>query len=244
MKTYTRIVILLGCLGLSSSYAIERKDRMYDGPSSKQRTVITIINKLYDALIAQKFDVFKKIYTSVDQKRMSITDKTWLLERALIHPPKEKRFFNGYKNVIHLLIKGGAKIDDMSWDGLIMFENPIFVKMVSFLTEVGVNINTLRGFNGGVFHWMAVAQSAGKIGTFLDAGADINLQNQDGDTPLHCSVQGANDYDCAGVRLLLVRGAKKGIRNKTGQTALDIAQKKGCPKVIKLLQAESGVSII
>jgi ankyrin repeat protein len=53
----------------------------------------------------------------------------------------------------------------------------------------------------------------------IDAGANINFQNNDGSTPLHTAA-----FFCRPeiVRMLLAKGADKTIKNKYGQTAYEI----------------------
>ncbi len=66
----------------------------------------------------------------------------------------------------------------------------------------------------------AVYSSAEKIEEWLKKGAHIDVRNQDGDTPLHCAAR-AGHYKV--VRYLLHCGATKTIKNRAGQTALEVA---------------------
>lgn len=57
----------------------------------------------------------------------------------------------------------------------------------------------------------------------MDAGTDINAEDNNGDTPLH---QATRKELSAKVQCLLQLGAKTGIKNKNGKTAKDIADEK------------------
>jgi len=68
----------------------------------------------------------------------------------------------------------------------------------------------------------------------LDSGADINIQEETGQTALIA----ASDQGYLGiVELLLKRGANPNIRDKDGDSALDIAHLKNHDEIVKLLLA-------
>jgi ankyrin repeat protein len=67
----------------------------------------------------------------------------------------------------------------------------------------------------------------------LEHGADINVQNQDGKTPLHEALTyGALEV----VRLLLKHGADVEAKDNYGKTALQVAAEYGHNKVVELLR--------
>jgi ankyrin repeat protein len=63
----------------------------------------------------------------------------------------------------------------------------------------------------------------------LDKGANINLANEDGWTPLICAAS-INRVDV--IKILLSNGADINLKNKDGKTARDIAQKLGHTKIV------------
>jgi len=71
-------------------------------------------------------------------------------------------------------------------------------------------------------HFAAASKDNAKelLTTLLDAGADINAVNDNGQTPLHISVFWNN---VEAVKLLVERGADKTIKNKSGRTAEQLA---------------------
>ena len=66
----------------------------------------------------------------------------------------------------------------------------------------------------------------------IDCGVNPNIQNKDGDTPLHsAALNGKSEV----VKLLLEHGADPNIQNKDGMTPLHFATERGSPEVVKLL---------
>jgi ankyrin repeat protein len=98
--------------------------------------------------------------------------------------------------------------------------NPDVLKVL--LEEYNGNIS-LRLLNGSrPIHSAASGGRVEQIETVLDAGADIDSQNDDGMTPLHWAAEGGC-WDA--VQLLLDRGAAKDIMaDSTDVTAQDLAQ--------------------
>jgi ankyrin repeat protein len=72
------------------------------------------------------------------------------------------------------------------------------------------------------------------VKALLDAGADINVKNIQGMTPLMWAV--ASEYQNPEIiRMLLARGADPKIKSRDGQTALDLAKRLGASAGIELL---------
>jgi hypothetical protein len=65
----------------------------------------------------------------------------------------------------------------------------------------------------------------------LEQGAEKDVRNQDGNTALHVAVTKQNYH---AVRLLQLRGASTAIKNKKGQTAVDLAELPRCDKRIRM----------
>lgn len=70
----------------------------------------------------------------------------------------------------------------------------------------------------------------------LEAGANPNLVDENGDTSLHIA---SNYGNAEAVRLLLMRGANRAATNSKGQTALDLARLKSHTTIIALLTSTS-----
>ena len=72
----------------------------------------------------------------------------------------------------------------------------------------------------------------GLVKTLIEAGSDMNHQDERGRTALVRAVK--NDY-IETVFLLLMKGADASIQDVYGKTALDYAQERGCQESVKLL---------
>ena len=78
-----------------------------------------------------------------------------------------------------------------------------------------------------------------KVKILLNAGADVNLQDIEGDTALHYTAYSGNIEI---LKLLLENNADKSIRNKDGETALDVAKDMGYTEIALELQNFKGVN--
>ncbi|KAJ9498592.1 hypothetical protein H2202_005778 [Exophiala xenobiotica] len=132
----------------------------------------------------------------------------------------------GNEEMVRLLINAGADPNGQDSEGFSALHksaeccNPDVLKVL--LEEYNGDIG-LRLLNGSrPIHSAASFGRVEQIKTLLDAGADIDSQNDDGRTPLHWAVE-AGCWDL--VELLLDRGAATDIREySTALTALDLAQ--------------------
>ncbi len=82
-------------------------------------------------------------------------------------------------------------------------------------------------------HRAVLAADIKEVERLIDAGADINARDNDGNTPLHLA---AREGYCARVSYLMKSGkVKKYLTNNQGKTALQLAEEHrntGCAKVI------------
>ncbi len=67
----------------------------------------------------------------------------------------------------------------------------------------------------------------------LEAGADVNIGDNDGDTALHLAAEMGH---AAVVEALLAAGSPQGVQNVQGQTALALAQANSHGAVVELLR--------
>jgi len=90
--------------------------------------------------------------------------------------------------------------------------------------------------NYTALHDAVMLQSEEAINALLDLGADPNVPDKDGNTPLHHAIQ----LDVELAELLLNRGANPNILNLNGKTPLNIAVEQGIHTQIGLLVENKG----
>ncbi len=111
-------------------------------------------------------------------------------------------------------------------------------EVVRNLIEYGLaDINATDVYGSTPLHWALGGHnfkdgSPSVLRLMLEQGADINLQNQIGRTPLHhASVNGMLEF----VRLLLEHGADVEVKDSAGKTASQEADDRGHDEVVELL---------
>jgi ankyrin repeat protein len=93
-----------------------------------------------------------------------------------------------------------------------------------------------RGAHGvSPLHWMATLGDAEGIRLLIEAGANINATDDQGNTALHEAVA---RRQTSAAKMLIERGASIGMRNVAGQTPLNLAKSDGFAPTVGLFQAE------
>jgi ankyrin repeat protein len=104
-----------------------------------------------------------------------------------------------------------------------------YLDIIKLLLEHGADIN-----DRGTAMITCYSNGSGRITKYLiDRGADVNLQQADGDTALHVA---ALNHRTENAKLLLAAGADPSLKNDEGMTALDVAKKEGADEIAKLLE--------
>ncbi len=128
--------------------------------------------------------------------------------------------------IVDLLIDLGYEINLRDWYSLVGQGQKRFDALLKGFISKGRDINALQKHPKGMWsplHWVAQRGLTVGIETLLENGADPNVTDDKGQTPLHFIAQkgiGKNQ-----VQLLLEHGADLNRRDDAGQTPLDYAKK-------------------
>jgi len=138
---------------------------------------------------------------------------------------------------VALLIQHGADVNAVNEDSLtplLMAAGAGKADTVALLLEHGADLDAVM-YNGyNALHQAAQANAPETLRILLEQGLDINSREKISDyTPLMVAV---NNGALDAVELLLERGADRGLKNRRGETALEMAQSMNLAKITELLQ--------
>ena len=155
---------------------------------------------------------------------------------------------NGNLEIVTLLVEHGATVDIGKERGertpLMTASAQGQVAVVTYLISQGADVNAkasgltplLEACKNVSFLFGPAGDRKKTIYILLDNGADVNVQDESwlktGGTPLMYAVM---QGDAALVQALLFKGAKLNLKNKDGETALSLANKKGLEFISQLL---------
>ena len=115
------------------------------------------------------------------------------------------------------------------------YDDPKVIDKVKILLVQGANIDA-QAFEGGTAVLLAgwETDNLDLVRVFVEQGADINIPNDNGDTPL---IDAADLGKIGILKYLLENGADVNIKNNAGHSALDIANERGHADIIKILSS-------
>ena len=109
------------------------------------------------------------------------------------------------------------------------------VTKVNALLDTGVDVNGRSSDGSYALNNAAVENHVEVMRILLDRGANPNVQNSQGDTPLICATKYAGGK-AATVKMLVEAGTDLAIKDDKGNTALDYAKAKDHQDAIALLE--------
>lgn len=131
-----------------------------------------------------------------------------------------------FTEITDLLIESGYQINLQEWYTIVGQGPKSLDELVKGLIAKGVNINSLQEHRRGMWtplHWLAQRGLTDGIACLLANGADPNVTDDKGKTPLHfISIKGIGKNQ---VQLLVEHGANLNARDDAGQTPLDYANR-------------------
>ena len=128
--------------------------------------------------------------------------------------------------IVDLLIDAGYEINFRDWYVLVGQGPKRFDTLLKKFLAKGLDLNVLRKHRRGMWtplHWVAQRGLTEGIAGLLANGADPNITDDKGHTPMHIIAQkgvGKNQ-----IQLLIDHGGNIHIRDVDGKTPLDYAQK-------------------
>ncbi|CDW73662.1 dhhc zinc finger domain containing protein [Stylonychia lemnae] len=134
--------------------------------------------------------------------------------------------FHGNMRLIKYLVSLGADIHAKNKQAINMLhvaaqgDQPA---SLNYFYESGIDINSRDKRNSTPLHWAAFAGAELSLSYILAWEADIDSIDSKGLTALHLAVKSSEDIGSTkGIKLLLVKGANKTIKDKYGQKPIDL----------------------
>lgn len=152
--------------------------------------------------------------------------------------------FNQHLQALKVLILGGANIHAKDKGGATPLHSACEgrkgdVKILTVLFQNGANLNEKDTVEQTPLHYAVKAAgfpaSLEKVKHLIMLGAEINMTNNKGETPLHLCRATALAYSVAIAEVLIAKGASLDQKNKDGYNARQIFSGIGSPRAKKIL---------
>ena len=138
--------------------------------------------------------------------------------------PLHEAVRQGYKDTVRLLLRYGADPDMLDNDGnTSLWHVGDRVDILRLLIANGANLEFQNMKKETILHQAVLDNNEAVVRVLLYAGMDPNIQDINGDTPLHDTVVNMSPHPKI-INLLLKHDADPTIRNKEGDTPSDIAR--------------------
>lgn len=148
---------------------------------------------------------------------------------------------NGNVEIAELLLRFGARVNARNLSRqtpLMMLDDDASAELVDLLVKYGARPNLID--NKGNTALILATESNPDVSivkALLNAGADVDHQNQDGDTAL---IKAAGNDNLEAVRALIQAGADLNLENSEGETAWDLASDAEVTDLIESYGGQSG----
>ncbi len=187
------------------------------------------------------YRLISAFFESIDAGRRLLASEPNLIEArtGLGETPLHYLAVEDQLDAVRVLVESGANVNTVSnVGGTPLSEAALlgYAELVTYLLSVGARLS-IEGQSELVLHQAAASRSLETARALLRAGADINAQNEIGETPLHVAAW-KNDVEM--VRLLVEAGADINARCIFDETPLEVAQKNGSTAVADELRSSSG----
>ncbi|MRR18012.1 MAG: hypothetical protein EG826_16310 [Deltaproteobacteria bacterium] len=138
--------------------------------------------------------------------------------------------------IVKILLSNGGNFDRREALGQAVVSGNLEIVKLLLIKNADVNA---RGFAGGTLLMLAADEDADLLEFLVARGADVNMQDDEGESALMKAVKSFKSSNLANTRYLVDHGADVNAVNKKGETALILAVKNFNADVVKVL-AEKG----
>lgn len=138
----------------------------------------------------------------------------------------------GDLQTVELLLRRGGKPSGPAVSEALTFGH---TEVVRALVAAGADVTGVDGTGINLLHWAVITNRPAMIPILLKAGVPINAIDDFGFTPLMYAAT-VDQGDAATVEALLAAGARTGIRNDEGRTALQQAQRLKHGEIVRVLR--------
>ena len=156
------------------------------------------------------------------------------------HTPLMIAAIRGHINALTLLIKHGADVDLQDSDGckalhFAVYGSDISSEILSCLIGIGADVNACT--NNGVTPLMIAAEEGhiNAVTSLVKCGANVHLQDKDGQTALHHAMQSPQASICEVLSCLVKNGADVNAHTFHNETPLMLASRDGHVNVVTFL---------
>ena len=156
------------------------------------------------------------------------------------HTPLMIAAIRGHINALTLLIKHGADVDLQDSDGykalhFAVYGSDISSEIFSCLIGIGADVNART--NNGVTPLMIAAEEGhiNAVTSLVKCGANVHLQDKDGQTALHHAMQSPQASICEVLSCLIKAGADVNAHTFHNETPLMLASRDGHVNVVTFL---------